>query len=151
VYGYLGAKLLAMPRVTFALAEQDDWPRIFCALSRRFHTPWMSILLYAVVIWILAIIGSFAWNVTLSVIARLFYYAVICAALIALRHKQVEAAKFRLPAGSLFAVLGIGISIALATQADLSQSKILAVTVLAAIANWWLVRQRWAHVRGWKR
>lgn len=143
VYGYLGAKSLGVPRVTFALAEQDDLPRIFCAVSRRFHTPWFSILLYAVVIWILAIIGSFAWNVTLSVIARLFYCAVVCAAVIALRHNEKAApAKFRLPAGPLFAVLGIGVCVILGTQADLSQSKILAATVVAAIANWWWVRQR---------
>jgi amino acid transporter len=143
VYGYLGAKLLGMPRVTFALAEQEDLPPIFCAVGRRSHTPWFSILFYAVVIWILAIIGSFAWNVTLSVIARLFYYAVICAALIALRHNEhAEAATFRLPAGPAFAVLGIGVCIVLGTQVDLSQSKILAATVVAAMANWFWVRQK---------
>jgi len=42
---------------------------------------------------------SFAWNVTLSVVARLFYYAVVCAALIALRRKQPLASGFRLPGG----------------------------------------------------
>ena len=92
-------------------------------------------------IWILASIGSFAWNVTLSVIARLFYYGVICAAVIALRRKQPEAAKFRLPAGPVFAVLGIAVCVVLATQADLSQSKIVGVAVLAAIANWLWARR----------
>ena len=32
-----------------------------------------------------ALDGSFKWNVTLSAIARLFYYAIVCAALIAMR------------------------------------------------------------------
>ncbi len=91
VYGYLSAKLLGMPRVTFALAENGDLPRIFAAVSSRFRTPWFSILIYASAVWILALIGSFAWNVTLSVVARLFYYAVVCAALIALRRKQPRA------------------------------------------------------------
>src|SRR5262249_2663349 len=126
-----------------ALAEQDDLPKIFSAVSHRFQTPWFSILFYAVVIWILAIIGSFAWNVTLSVISRLFYYAIVCAAVITLRHNQkAHPPKFRLPAGHLFAVLGIGVCVILGTQADLSQSKILAATLAAAIANWWWVRQR---------
>src|SRR5215472_1894355 len=44
VYGYLSAKLLGMPRVTFALAEQGDLPHFFAAVSRQFHTPWVSIL-----------------------------------------------------------------------------------------------------------
>ena len=136
VYGYLSAKLLGMPRVTFALAKQGDLPQIFAAVSHRFHTPWFSILFFAAAVWGLAIGGSFAWNVTLSVVARLFYYAVVCAALIALRRKQPLAAGFRMPGGPVLAVLGIAIAMALATQVDLSKSLILAATVGAALLNW---------------
>jgi amino acid transporter len=143
VYGYLSAKMLGMPRVTFALAKGGDLPQLFAAVSPKFHTPWFSILFYAVVVWGLAIGGSFAWNVTLSVVARLFYYAVVCAALIALRRKQPVAAGFRLPGGPVLAVLGVAIAVALATQVDLSKSLILAATVGAAFVNWF-----WAR---WKR
>lgn len=142
VYGYLSAKLLGMPRLTFALAEGGDLPQLFAAVSRRFHTPWFSIFVYAVAIWGLAIIGNFAWNVTLSVVARLFYYAVACAAVIALRRKRTERAGFRLPAGPVLAVLGILICLAMATQVDLSESRILAVTVGAALLNWIWARRK---------
>jgi amino acid transporter len=81
-------------------------------------------------------VGSFAWNVTLSVVARLFYYAVICAAVIALRRKQPQATGSRLPGGQVLAVLGIGIAVVLATQVDLSKSLILGGTVGAALLNW---------------
>lgn len=141
VYGYLSAKLLGMPRVTFALAEGGDLPRIFAAVGSRFHTPWFSILIYAAIVWALALTGSFAWNVTLSVVARLFYYGVVCAAVIALRRKKARVAGFRLPAGPLWAVLGLLIAGSLLTQADLSKSIILGVTVAAAILNWLWVRQ----------
>jgi APA family basic amino acid/polyamine antiporter len=143
VYGYLSAKLLGMPRVTFALAEGGDLPKVFAAVSRQFHTPWFSILFYAAAVWGLAIAGNFAWNVTLSVVARLFYYAVVCAALIALRRKQPLAAGFRLPAGQLLAVLGVGITVVLATQVDRSKSLILGATVVLALLNWmWARRTR---------
>ncbi len=143
VYGYLGAKLLGMPRVTFALAKGGDLPRVFAAVSPRFQTPWFSILFYAAAVWGLAIAGSFAWNVTLSVVARLFYYAVVCAALIALRRKQPQAGGFRIPGGPVLAVLGIGIAVVLATQVDLSKSMVLAATVGAALLNWiWARRAR---------
>ncbi len=143
VYGYLSAKLLGMPRVTFALAKGGDLPKVFAAVSARFHTPWFSILFYAAAVWGLAIAGSFAWNVTLSVVARLFYYGVVCAALIALRRKQPRAAGFRLPGGQVLAVLGVGIAVALATQVDLSKSLILAATVGAALLNWlWARKER---------
>ncbi len=151
VYGYLSAKILGMPRVTFALAEAGDLPRIFAAVNRRFHTPWFSILFFAAAVWGLALTGSFAWNVTLSVLARLFYYGVVCAALIALRRKQAnphEAASavrrprgFRLPLGPVWSVLGVLICLVLATQADLSKSVILAVTVAAALLNWLWARR----------
>jgi len=141
VYGYLGGKLLGMPRVTFALAKGGDLPQLFARVGPRFHTPWFSILFYAAAVWGLAMAGSFTWNVTLSVVARLFYYAVVCAALIALRRKQAPAAGLRLPGlhlpgGQMLAVLGIGITVVLATQVDLSKSLILAVTVGAAVLNW---------------
>jgi len=142
VYGYLSAKLLGMPRVTFALAEQGDMPPLLKAVSARFHTPWVSILVYATAVWGLALVGSFAWNVTLSVVSRLFYYGVVCAALIALRRKQPQAARFRLPGGPVWAVLGILITLALASQVDLTKSVILGVTVAAAFLNWLWARQK---------
>ena len=146
VVGYLSAKLLGMPRVTFALAKGGDLPQVFAAVSPRFHTPWFSIMFYAAAVWGLAIAGSFAWNVTLSVIARLFYYAVVCAALIALRRKQPQAAGLRVPGGPVLAVLGIGIAVVLATQVDLSKSLILAATIAAALLNWlWARRTRVAE------
>jgi amino acid transporter len=148
VYGYLSAKLLAMPRVTFALANGGDLPEIFAAVSPRFHTPWFSILFYAAAVWGLAILGNFTWNVTLSVVARLFYYAVVCAALIALRRKQPLVPGFRLPAGQLLAIVGVGITVVIAIaavltkQIELSKSLILAATVGAAFLNWLWVRRR---------
>jgi basic amino acid/polyamine antiporter, APA family len=146
VYGYLSAKVLAMPRVTFALAEQGDLPSVFATVSPRFHTPWVSILVYGAVVWGLAIIGSFTWNVTLSVVSRLFYYGLISAAVIALRYKQPNAAALRLPFGPLLAVLGVLITLTLIvrtfmTQADLGKSLIVVVTVAAALLNWVWARQ----------
>ena len=140
VCGYLSAKLLAMPRLTFALAENGDLPRMFAAVSRRFHTPWFSIVVYALATWALAIVGSFSWNVTLSVVSRLFYYGVVCAALIALRRQRPGVSRFRLPGGPVLAVLGILICALLVTQVDLSQSRILAGVGLAALLNWVWVR-----------
>jgi amino acid transporter len=143
VYGNLSAKLLGMPRVTFALAKAGDLPKVFAAVSPRFHTPWFSILFYAAAVWGLAIAGNFAWNVTLSVVARLFYYAVVCAAVIALRRKQPLAASFRLFGGQALAVLGVGIAVVLATQVDRSKSLILGATVVLALLNWlWARRAR---------
>src|SRR6202158_125385 len=143
VYGYLGAKLLGMPRVTFALAKGGDLPQVFAVVGPRFHTPWFSILFYATAVWGLAMVGNFVWNVTLSVVARLFYYAVVCAALIALRRKQPQAAGFRLPGGPVLAVLGIAIAVAVGLAAGLAKQVELTATVGAALLKWlWARRAR---------
>jgi amino acid transporter len=146
LYGYLSAKLLAMPRITFALAEHGDLPGIFAAVSPRLRTPWVSILVYGTAVWGLALVGSFAWNVTLSVVSRLFYYGLVSVALIVLRRRQPGAAAFRLPGGPVFAVLGVLMSLALIihtfmTKADFSKSLIVVAMLIAALLNWLWARQ----------
>ena len=141
-YGYLSAKILAVPRVTYALAESDDLPRIFGAVHPRFHTPYVSILVFGAMVWLLALFGNFAWNLTLSAVARLVYYAVGCAALPVLRRKQPNAALFRLPGGRVFAAIGVLICLVLLTRVDLSQRYILLASVVLAFLNWLWVRSR---------
>jgi basic amino acid/polyamine antiporter, APA family len=143
-YGYLSAKILAMPRVPFALAEQGDFPKIFARIHHRFHTPYISILVFAAMIWPLALLGDFKWNVTLSAVARLLYYSVGCAALPILRRKQPEGASamFHLPAGNFFAVLGVMLCLILVTRVDFGQSLILIATIVLAFVNWAAVARR---------
>jgi APA family basic amino acid/polyamine antiporter len=141
-YGYLGAKILAVPRVTFALAETGDFPPLFAAIHPRFRTPYFSILAFSLLVWMLALLGNFSWNLTLSAVARLFYYGASCAALPVLRRKQPGTAWFRLPGGQFFALLGMIICVVLITRVDLSGSLILVATIVAALLNWMVVRGR---------
>ena len=140
-YGYLSAKILAMPRVLFALGEEGDFPKSFAAVHGRFQTPYISILAFAGLVWIFSLLGEFKWNVTLSAVARLLYYSVGCAALPVLRRKQPEGAMFRLPAGNLFAVLGIVLCLILVTRVDFGQSLIVLATVALGLLNWFVVER----------
>jgi APA family basic amino acid/polyamine antiporter len=142
VYGYLGANMLAVPRITFALAEQKDFPAIFAAIHSKFRTPHFSILVFALLTWLLALFGSFAWNVTLSAVARLFYYGIACAALPVLRRKQPGTAMFRLPGGNFLAALGVVICLVLITRVERSGFLILLATIAVAFLNWLWVRRR---------
>ncbi len=142
VYGYLSANFLTAPRATFAFAEQGDFPRWFAAVHRRHRTPHVSIAVFAILCWVLALAGSFTWNVTLSAVSRLFYYGAVCATVPVLRRKQAGGAWFRLPAGSGIAVIGVLICVALLTGVDFSKSLILLATVAIAFLNWLAVRDR---------
>ena len=144
VYGYLSAKILAMPRVPFALAEQGDFPKAFAKVHSRYHTPYVSILVFAAMVWGLALVGDFKWNVTLSAVARLIYYGVGCAALPILRRRPPVGANamFQLPAGNFLAVLGVILCLILVTRVDFGQSLILVATIVLALVNWAVVARK---------
>jgi amino acid transporter len=141
VYGYLSGNMLATPRITFALAERGDFPSLFGAVHPRFHTPYFSIFVFALLVWSFALFGSFAGNATLSAGSRLFYYGVVCAALPVLRRKQAPPG-FQLPAGTLMAVLGVLICVYLLTRIEYNQPLILLAAVAVALLNWILVHNR---------
>lgn len=136
IYGLMSSMMLNTPRLTFALAEQGDFPRFMASVHPRFRTPDVSISVFACLVIILAVAGTFRWIVTLSAVASLFIYISTCAAVPALRRKGGEKATFRLPAGSWFAVLGIAFCIPLALRMDRAAFWIVVATVGAGLANW---------------
>jgi len=141
-YGYLAGQFVSVPRLTFAFAEQRDFPKFFAAVHKRFQTPYVSILVYAALVWGLAIYGSFIWNAILSAVARLFTYGLVCAALLRLRRMQPGAASFRLPAGWLAAFLGMAFCVLMATQMGSGHLKIVLVIAAVGLVNWLWVRRR---------
>ncbi|HEY1676381.1 MAG TPA: APC family permease [Candidatus Sulfotelmatobacter sp.] len=142
IYGYLSGNMLATPRITFALAERGDFPAFFGLVHSRFRTPYVSIVVFAVLVWMLALFGSFAGNATLSAGSRLFYYGVICIALPVLRKKQKNDAQVQVPGGTFIAVLGALLCAGLLTQIEYNKSIVLLAAIGVAFLNWLLVRSR---------
>lgn len=142
IYGYLSGNMLGTPRITFALAERGDFPAPFAFVHSRFRTPYFSILVFAALVWLLALFGTFAGNATLSAGSRLFYYGVVCAALPVLRKKLKTPAAVQIPGGTVIAGLGVLICAGLLTRIEYNKSLILLVAVLVAVLNWLAVRRR---------
>lgn len=140
-FGSLAANMIANPRLTFALAEQGDFPRWFAAVHRRYKTPYTSIIAFAVLLWLLAVLGSFRWNATLSAISRLFAYMVTCAALPMLRKKFPGQEGFHLPGGLAFATLGVLFAVVLASRMGLAELGALAITAVLSFLNWLAIRR----------
>jgi APA family basic amino acid/polyamine antiporter len=140
IYGYLSANMLHTPRLTFALAERGDFPRILARIHKRFRTPHISILLYTALLLAFALAGNFRWNITLSAIARLFTYSSVAVALLVLRKRTPEASAFRLPAGKPLARVAILFCVVLLVRTPLSNSMVVLVTIAVAAANWAIVR-----------
>lgn len=142
VFGNLTANLLGVPRITYALAKQGDFPAFFAAVHPRFRTPYVSILAFALLLWIFALIGNFTWNVVLSATGRLLYYAAICIAVPVLRKKLPGEAQVRLPGGLWLAGIGLLICVVLMTQVNRGGTLILLGTSAVAALNWLLVRKK---------
>jgi basic amino acid/polyamine antiporter, APA family len=140
IYGYLSANMLHTPRLTFALAERGDFPQIFARIHKRFHTPYVSILLYAAFLLAFTLGGNFRWNITLSAIVRLFTYSSVAIALLVLRKRTPNARAFRLPAGKPLAITAILFCVVLLARTPLSNSTVVIATALLATLNWALVR-----------
>jgi amino acid transporter len=142
VYGYVSANMLTTPRGIFAPAQNGDFPPLLGAVHPRWRTPYISIVLFALLLWGFSQFAGFAWNVTLSAVTRVVYYAGICAAVPVLRRRQPGAAAYRLPGGLTLPLLGVAICVVLLTRVDFGKSLILLATVAAALINWALVRDR---------
>jgi amino acid transporter len=141
-YGYLAGQFVSAPRLTFALAEQRDFPAALAAVHARFRTPHVSIVLHAVLVAAFAIHGSFIWNAILSAVARLVTYGVVCAAVPRLRALQPSGGSFRLPGAWFLPVLGLSFCAVIAAQMSAEHAWIAAAIALLATANWLWARHR---------
>jgi amino acid transporter len=142
VFGNLTANLLGVPRITYALAEQGDFPAFFAAVHPRFRTPYVSICAFALLLWIFALVGNFTWNAVLSATGRLLYYGAICMAVPVLRKKFPGEAQVQLPGGLWLAGIGFMICVVLMTQVNRGGTLILLATSAVAALNWLMVRNK---------
>lgn len=142
IYGYLSSQMLNAPRLSFALAEGGDFPAFFAKVHPAFCTPWVSILLYALLGWTLAAVADFRWNATISAVGRMFTYAAVCGALPVLRRRHPERPAFRVRFGWLFAGLGLAFCGVVISRMGKSEMYVTATVMLLALANWfWATRK----------
>jgi len=116
--GYVFGASLAVPRLTFALAEQEQLPPILTRLHPRFRTPWFSILFHFFITWTLAILLSFLQLAVINVMARLVVSVVTCLAVMRFQKTDQAPSAFRLPGRQLIPLAGIGLATLLLFQAS---------------------------------
>src|SRR5262249_1712280 len=108
VIGTLNVLVLAESRLPFAMSERGELPQILAATHAKFRTPYVSILVTAVVMTVLTLTGTFIYAATISIIARLLAYAATCAALLVFRsRKTAPQALFNAPGAAVVAVLSL--------------------------------------------
>jgi amino acid transporter len=146
ILGNLSGMALISPRLTYALAEDGLLPVPLRAVHSRYHTPYVSILLYGVVTLGMALSGTFVGMVRVSAVARIVPYALTCLAVPVLRKKfSGDPDHFRLRGGMLIPALAVLICLWLLWQSQwkdaLAAACALAAGVLFYAGN--LIWLRW--------
>ena len=139
--GGLAVQMLVSPRNIFALAEAGDLPRPVAAVHRAFRTPHVSIIVYAVLSWILAITGAFKYLLAIFVIARLLVYGSTAAALMVLRRREGPA-PVPVPGGLAVAVVALAACVAVVATQSWQAVRDVVIVVAVGLAVRALVRRR---------
>lgn len=147
ITGNLNILLLSGSRLPFAMAEQKQLPAIIGNVHRSFFTPYVSILLTAGLMLFLTLKSSFVAALTISTIARLVTYGATCLALPVFRRRNnIAAPAFRLPGGTMIALLSLVLIawlLAHSTAAEAVASALAAgVGLLIYLAYWIYSRSR---------
>ncbi|HEU4835264.1 MAG TPA: amino acid permease [Pyrinomonadaceae bacterium] len=146
ITGNLNILLLSGSRLPFAMAEQKQLPAFVGSIHRQFFTPYVSILITAGLMLFLTLKSSFVAALTISTIARLVTYGATCLALPVFRARsETPAAVFRLPGGTVVAILSLLLIIWLllhSTRAEAEASGWAAVVGLVIYFAYWLYSRK---------
>jgi basic amino acid/polyamine antiporter, APA family len=110
--GSTSAVMLVGPRILYAFGEGGQLPRRLARVHPRYRTPHVSVIVFALVTWGIALFGTFAQLVAVSAMARLIFSATTCLAVPVLRRKRAhEASRFIIPGGFVIPVLAAAVSV----------------------------------------
>lgn len=101
--GYLSANVLSEPRGLFALSRDRFLPRILTRVHPQFHTPYIAILVYGVILTGIALSGTFEQLFIFANLSVLMLYFLCAIAAWVLRRRDVrsDGEPFMTPGGPL--------------------------------------------------
>jgi len=137
--GTMSGLMLTGPRVTYALAQNQQLPPWFGAIHPRFRTPYFSILFLGVVSLGLALSGTFVQLAGLAAIARLLQYIATCVAVIKLhKEMQSDSSRFQLPGKHAIPLLATILCSGLLFQSKANQVYLIAAALSIGALLFWL-------------
>jgi len=141
ITGNLNILLLSASRLPFAMAEQKQLPAVFGHIHTKFFTPYVAILITAVLMLFLTLKSSFVAALTISTIARLGTYAATCIALPVFRARPgAPAPAFRLPGGTVIAILSLLLMLWLLLNSTWTEAKAAALAAAVGLVIYFAYR-----------
>jgi APA family basic amino acid/polyamine antiporter len=132
--GSISAVILVGPRILFAFARHGQLPAPLASIHPRYHSPHWAVLVFALLVWAVALSGGFAELAALSAVARLLFSASTCLAVPVLRRRQRHLAPaFALPGGPIIPVLAAGLSVWLLSGMSRTQATAGGLGILSGL------------------
>ena len=133
--GVLSGDILATPRLLFAGANDGLFPTFLGKVHPKFATPYLAVITYASLIFVLSISGGFKQLAVLASAAILLVYLGVILAIIKLRMKKQDANErtFKVPGGLIIPLAGIAAIVWLLSS--LSKQEVLSAIIFIAVVS----------------
>lgn len=134
-FGSIFADVLNGPRLLYAGARDGLFPAFLGKTHPRFRTPFWAIILYAALIFIIALAGGFQQLAVLATASILIIYLAVVLATLKLRKQRLTTTEktFRMPGGLLFPLIAMVTICWLLTH--LQMNEIVATIIFIAIVS----------------
>ncbi len=143
--GNLSSIMLAVPRLTFSLAEHRLLPRWFGNVHDKYATPANSIMFLGVLAAVLGLSGSFVFLATAASLTRLITYIVCIAALPVIKGHADTAAiarAFKIKGGYTSPVIALVLCLWVASHSSPDSWKLVGGLLAAGLVLFWLEQLR---------
>ena len=142
MFGYVSGDMLGSPRALYAFARDGILPEVLARIHPRFHTPYVAIAVYSIVVASVAISSSFTQLAILANVAALTLYLLCVAASYELQRRDVRAdgTPFAVPAGPAVPLLAAAVILWLLSNATSREFGVEAL-VLAVAALFYFIRK----------
>ncbi|WP_242085192.1 APC family permease [Aestuariivivens sediminis] len=135
MFGYLSGSVLNNPRVVYALSRDRVIPlKKLSKIHPSFATPYVSIMVYAALCFIIAATGSFTQLAVIASGSMLIIYGLVSLSVIRLRYKlKPNPSEFKIPGGLLIPILSIGII--LYFLSNLSRNEMIGTAIFIGVLS----------------
>jgi amino acid transporter len=133
MFGYMSGTILNSPRIVYALSRDKVIPiEVLSKIHKSFATPYIAIIIYATIGFILAVSGSFEQLAVIASSSMLILYLGVALSVIKLRRSKKEYdGGFKIPGG--WAVPIIAIAIILYFLSSLSANEMIGTGIFIGV------------------
>lgn len=142
IFGSIGTSCISAPRSYFRMAQDGMLPQALARVHPRYRTPYISVVVFGVVTFLLAASGAFHQLAILSSASLLCIYLAICIGSLWLRYtRQPEPGAFRAPGGPLVGILGTASVLWMLIY--ITRREFLAMGIALVIGSAYYLGRRW--------